>query len=732
MADNVSVIFSAQIGQLIAGVDEVKQSILSIANPINSLTSSLGTVGEAFAAAFAVDKIDEFFSHFAELAVQTQRNAALLGVSTQQIAGIDIFAKSAGGSVDTLVMSMERLGLALARAGSGAQQQMAALQALGITVKQFQALSPQDQLATLADKFAVLKDGIDKDAIAMALLGRGGAQMIPVFNQGGAAIRAFQEEADRAGTSLSGAVVAAFEKTHSLLIELAASFEGAGITIAAVFKPAFDGIVKVLIDLAESFTQSVRQGGAMRVIIEGLAIAANGLATSLAIAIGAIETLLTVGKAVAYALGNDFRDLGKIIYSAMTFDTAGVKAAWADMMASNHHVAVNAAGEMTTVMNGMISQLRAIWNSGADANVAIEQTKNSRLNILNKDGVSAALAAAQELIRIADMQYQQQAEKINTEFKLMQITESGKTQALLAALDVRHNAELAALDQEAAVHGLSKAQYQKVLNEKLTLDQKYALDRLKIIDKAAEDEAKKWKAGADEVAGAFNSQLRSLLSGQETFGQAMQKIAGDLALKVIEFYDKIAVEWIANQIRMLVMGNAVKTTDVATTTAAETAKTTAAVTGAAARAAAETTGASVGIVAQIGNALAVITADAAKTFAGVFAFLAPAMGPAAVGPAASSAATVEASAAGVVGLAVGTDYIISPGLAFLHGGESVVPAAQTSGPYTGGGQGNSMSIVFNVNALDGNSVQAFFQRNATQISRVLSANVKKNPSFNQA
>jgi hypothetical protein len=32
MADNVSVVFSAQIGQLISGVDEVKQAILSIAS----------------------------------------------------------------------------------------------------------------------------------------------------------------------------------------------------------------------------------------------------------------------------------------------------------------------------------------------------------------------------------------------------------------------------------------------------------------------------------------------------------------------------------------------------------------------------------------------------------------------------------------------------------------------------------------------------------------------------
>jgi hypothetical protein len=159
-------------------------------------------------------------------------------------------------------------------------------------------------------------------------------------------------------------------------------------------------------------------------------------------------------------------------------------------------------------------------------------------------------------------------------------------------------------------------------------------------------------------------------------------------------------------------------------------KTGAVTTGAAARAAAETAGATTGLLAQIGNAFAVITADAAKTFAGVFAFLSPTMGPAAAGPASASAAAVEASAAGVAipGLAVGTDMVLSDGLAYLHGGEKVVPAT-TSGPYTGGG-GSSVELVFspNVSAFNPSGMQSTLKSMLPQLATMLREYQNLNPS----
>ena len=88
--------------------------------------------------------------------------------------------------------------------------------------------------------------------------------------------------------------------------------------------------------------------------------------------------------------------------------------------------------------------------------------------------------------------------------------------------------------------------------------------------------------------------------------------------------------------------------------AAQLAQTTAATTGPAARAAAEESAASAGMLGTVANAIKAIMTDAAQTFAGVFAFLSPVMGPAAAGPAEAAQASVAAAAV----FDVGTDYVV--------------------------------------------------------------------------
>ena len=147
----------------------------------------------------------------------------------------------------------------------------------------------------------------------------------------------------------------------------------------------------------------------------------------------------------------------------------------------------------------------------------------------------------------------------------------------------------------------------------------------------------------------------------------MKNIAGDLIIKMIEDAVKFELEWLASQARVL-----------AGHLASETAMTSATAAGASARTAAEQRSAASGMLANIAAAVQAIMRDAAQAFAGVFAFLAPVMGPAAAGPAAAAQASVSAAAI----FDVGTDYVVRGGLALIHPGETIIPAARGSGPFT--------------------------------------------------
>ena len=170
-----------------------------------------------------------------------------------------------------------------------------------------------------------------------------------------------------------------------------------------------------------------------------------------------------------------------------------------------------------------------------------------------------------------------------------------------------------------------------------------------------------WTSALGSIETAFNLQLRGLLAGTTTWSQAFKKILGDLIIQFIEMCETMVVKW----------------------TAAQLAQTTAATTGAAVRAAAAQGAASAGVLANAANAIKAIMTDAGQAFAGVFAFLAPTMGPAAAGPAAAAQASVSAAAI----FDVGTDCVVRGGLALIHPGETIIPPARGSGPFSGAGLG---------------------------------------------
>ena len=69
-----------------------------------------------------------------------------------------------------------------------------------------------------------------------------------------------------------------------------------------------------------------------------------------------------------------------------------------------------------------------------------------------------------------------------------------------------------------------------------------------------------------------------------------------------------------------------------------------------------------------------ILSSAAETFAGVFGFLAPLMGPLAIGPAAAAQATVAGMAGAVASADIGMWQVPRDQLALIHQNELIMPA----------------------------------------------------------
>ena len=67
------------------------------------------------------------------------------------------------------------------------------------------------------------------------------------------------------------------------------------------------------------------------------------------------------------------------------------------------------------------------------------------------------------------------------------------------------------------------------------------------------------------------------------------------------------------------------------------------------------------------------------------------------------------------------------GLALIHPGETIIPAARGSGPFTGAGVGPQIHapVSINVSALDSQSVNRFFNDNQKQLMRAINDAVRR-------
>jgi len=216
-----------------------------------------------------------------------------------------------------------------------------------------------------------------------------------------------------------------------------------------------------------------------------------------------------------------------------------------------------------------------------------------------------------------------------------------------------------------------------------------------------------------ELFGALQSSsdkaIAGLIKGSESWGEAMAGIMQGVEIKFAQLCANMLINQIEKELTMTdatVEGNALRT-------------------------ASDQAANSTSIAGLAEKAISAILSDANQVFGGIFAFLAPEMGPAAAAPAAAGSAEVAALASGITYAEAGAWNIPSNTLAYLHAGEMVVPQSFASNLRDGGGfAGGGDSYTINVNAVDTQTGAQFLKNNASTIASLISAQVRNfNPNL---
>lgn len=250
--------------------------------------------------------------------------AQKFGVPIETLSRLRFAADLSDVSVDTLGASLGRLSRNMAEAAGGSKSAAAAFASAGIGIKNADGSlrAADDVLADIADRFASMPDGAAKTAMAMALMGRGGATMIPMLNGGAQALRDMGEEAERLGLVISSETSKAAEEFNDNLTRLSAIARGAAMQLAAYLAPALaevtaaayslaSGLVSVKDVAAEVFDRMVQLAQSAAADLRGVAYAIQSAFVSAfgAILSAAATTFEFIGGAVGRNLGEGARAL---------------------------------------------------------------------------------------------------------------------------------------------------------------------------------------------------------------------------------------------------------------------------------------------------------------------------------------------------------------------------------------------------------------------------------------
>ena len=231
------------------------------------------------------------------------------GASAEGLSQLRYAAEQSGTDLAAVEKAMRRLGDVQTQAANGSKSAAAALASVGLSASQLATMSVEDRFLAVAEGISRIQDPAAKASLAMDLLGKSGADLVPMMEEGAGGIQALMKEANQLGLTINGPqakAAAAFDDTWQ---KLTAALRSAGNVIAVAVIPyvtAFlDLVVKALppiLNLAQALGSSLVSAAANALAAIGSLIDPFGtLLESVQNTVSGIVNALTAGDVAGAA-----------------------------------------------------------------------------------------------------------------------------------------------------------------------------------------------------------------------------------------------------------------------------------------------------------------------------------------------------------------------------------------------------------------------------------------------
>lgn len=145
-------------------------------------TAALGAAAAITAVAAAGVAAFKVLNDQVEAIASFQSLAEKIGDTAENLASLKKASDVSGVSMDSIATASIKLSAALSKTDEDGNGAAAAIKALGLDFDTFKKLAPVDQIDAVSKAMAGFEDGAGKTAVAVALWGKSGADMIPLLN----------------------------------------------------------------------------------------------------------------------------------------------------------------------------------------------------------------------------------------------------------------------------------------------------------------------------------------------------------------------------------------------------------------------------------------------------------------------------------------------------------------------------------------------------------------------
>lgn len=189
--------------------------------------------------------------------------AAKVGMSVESLTSMQYAAEQLGTSQEALGTGFTKLQTEIGKARSGSEEAKSVFEQLGLSVDQLAGHDTATNFKQVADSIAGIQDPTEQAAMAVAVFGKSGAELLNVLREGSAGIEDMQKKAQELGIVMSTEEAAALEKANKEMQAMWMVTKNAAAHLAAVFAPAVRVVADALSRVAKFVGDVVSGLGAL-------------------------------------------------------------------------------------------------------------------------------------------------------------------------------------------------------------------------------------------------------------------------------------------------------------------------------------------------------------------------------------------------------------------------------------------------------------------------------------